>query len=102
MTEIYELQAWGKNEYRNINASDLEQDIKEAIIKVGFDPHDGHSNNYYIKANENGIQIEFEMVEGGHKTTATYDICYNSLAKNILTQGKNIERTHIENNTKNN
>ena len=36
MTEIYELQAWGKNEYRNINASDLEQDIKEAIIKVGF------------------------------------------------------------------
>ena len=42
------------------------------------------------------------MVEDGHKTTATYDICYNSLAKNILTQGKNIERTHIENNTKNN
>jgi hypothetical protein len=95
MTEIYEVQAWGTNEYRNIHARDLEQDIKEAIIKVGFDPHDGHSNNYYIKANENGIQIEFEMVEGGHKTTAMYDMCYNSLAKMILQQGKNIERTHI-------
>lgn len=95
MTEIYEVQAWGTNEYRNIHASDLEQDIKEAIIKVGFDPHDGHSNNYYIKANENGIQIEFEMVEGEHKTTAMYDICYNALAKTILQQGKNIERTHI-------
>ena len=97
MTEIYELQAWGTNEYRNIHTSDLEQDIKEAIIKVGFEPHEGHSNNYYIKANENGIQIEFEMVEAGHKTTAMYDICYNSLAKMILQQGKNIERTHIGN-----
>ena len=97
MTEIYELQAWGKNEFRNIHASDLEQDIKEAIIKVGFDPHDGHSNNYYIKANENGVQIEFEMIEDGHKTTAMYDMCYNSLAKMILQQGKNIERTHIGN-----
>jgi hypothetical protein len=97
MTEIYELQAWGTNEYRNIHASDLEQDIKEAIIKVGFDPHEGHFNNYYIKANENGIQIEFEMVEAGHRTKAMYDICYNSLAKMILQQGKNIERTHIGN-----
>ncbi len=97
MTEIYELQAWGKNEFRNIHTSDLRQDIKEAIIKVGFEPHEGHSNNYYIKANENGIQIEFEMVEAGHKTTAMYDMCYNSLAKMILQQGKNIERTHIGN-----
>jgi glutathionylspermidine synthase len=97
MTEIYELQAWGKNEFRNIHISDLEQDIKEAIIKVGFEPHEGHSNNYYIKANENGIQIEFEMIEAGHKTTAMYDMCYNSLAKMILQQGKNIERTHIGN-----
>jgi len=95
MTEIYELQAWSKNEFRNIHISDLEQDIKEAIIKVGFEPHEGHSNNYYIKANENGIQIEFEMVEAGHRTTAMYDMCYNSLAKMILEQGKNIERTHI-------
>jgi glutathionylspermidine synthase len=95
MTEIYELQAWSNNEYRNIHTSDLEQDIKEAIIKVGYEPHEGHSNNYYIKANENGIQIEFEMVEGGHKTTALYDMCYNSLARLVLEQGKNIERTHI-------
>ena len=96
MTEIYEIQGWASNQFRNITSSDLEEEIKEAIIKVGFEPHEGHSNNYYIKANENGIQIEFEMVEDGHKTTAMYDICYNSLAKMILQQGKNIERTHYE------
>ena len=97
MTEIYEIQGWASNQFRNITASDLEEDIKEAIIKVGFEPHEGHSNNYYIKANENGIQIEFQMVEAGHRTKAMYDICYNSLAKMILQQGKNIERTHIGN-----
>jgi hypothetical protein len=95
MIEIYEVQAWGSKEFINIHKSDLEEDIKEAIIKVVFEPHEGHINNYYIKANEDGIEIELEMVEGGHKTTATYDICYNALAQNILTQGKNIERTHI-------
>ena len=97
MTEIYEIQGWASNQFRNITSSDLEEEIKEAIIKVGFEPHEGHYNNYYIKANENGIQIEFEMVEDGHKTTAMYDMCYNSLAKMILQQGKNIERTHIGN-----
>jgi hypothetical protein len=94
MTEIYEIQGWASNQFRNITSSDLEEEIKEAIIKVGFEPHEGHYNNYYIKANKNGIQIEFEMVEDGHKTTAMYDMCYNSLAKMILQQGKNIERTH--------
>ena len=102
MTKIYEIQTWGSSEFTNIHESDLEEDIKEAVIKVGFEPHEGHNNNYYIKVKEDGIEIEFEMVEGGHKTTATYDVCYNALAKNILTQGKNIERTHIENNTRNN
>lgn len=95
MTEIYEVQAWGKNQFRNIHTSDLEEEIKEATIQVGFEPHEGHSNNYYIKANENGLQIEFEMLEDGHKTTAMYDMCYNSLAKMILEQGKNIKRSHI-------
>ena len=95
MIEIYEVQAWGSKEFKNISKSDFEEDIKEAIIKVAFEPHEGHINNYYIKANEDGIEIELEMVEGGHKTTATYDISYNASAQNILTQGKNIEKTHI-------
>ena len=95
MTEIYEIQGWASNEFRNISASDFEGNIREAIIKVSYDPHEGHHNNYYFIADEKGLKIEFEMVEDGHKTTAMFDMCYNSMAKMILEQSKNIERTHI-------
>mgnify|MGYP003628128943 FL=1 len=97
MTEIYEIQGWASNEFRNISDSDFEGNIGEAIIKVSYEPHEGHHNNYHFIADEKGLKIEFEMVEDGHKTTAMFDMCYNSMAKMILEQSKNVERTHIGN-----
>jgi|DEB0MinimDraft_12_1074336.scaffolds.fasta_scaffold32433_2 hypothetical protein len=119
MTEIYEIQGWtNKSGWISIHKDFLyehtkneeieklmtEEEIEESIptainrsvTKVSYRPHEGHESVFYFIVDENGLKIELEKIEGNHKITGYRDFCFNSMEKETMALGKEVEVTHYE------
>lgn len=91
MTEIYEVQV-----YTSEGMESIKSEILKVVVKVGNTPHENHDNNFYFIVDDKGQNIEYELVENNHRTTAEMDKCYNSIANEVLQIGKNHKREHIK------
>ena len=85
---------------RGMTEEEIEESIPTAInrsvTKVSYRPHEGHESVFYFIIDENGLKIELEKIEGNHKITGYRDFCFNSMEKETMALGKEVEVSHIE------